>query len=835
LRHALAASVAAGAIAGPAYAEVKQFEVAAQPAATGIPEFGRQADVQILAAEAAVRGKRSHAVSGALTLNQGLGQLLAGTGLTVSSNDGHTVTLAAASTTPALLVSGAAAPATADPLIEEIIVTAQKRDEKIIDIPMAISALSNETLDRMGAMDFKDFARLTPGVSFRSTGPDENKIVIRGVSSVGGNSSTTGYYLDDTSLNAASANPDISTFDLNRVEFLRGPQGTLYGGGSMGGTIRFISNVPEMSAFKARVRMGVGSIEGGDAIYDFAGLINAPLVQDRVALRASLEVRHDGGWIDRQRPVINYNAFDPSQYQPDPLATREKNVNDLNVYTFRAALAVQATDNLKLTGSYYRQDTRAGGRFSFDEPPGSFDNQLQTRLINEPYRDLSEVYTLLAEYERNGYTVTSATSMTTRDNVRNDDVSASAYFLLTAFGIGDAISGAGLPPLTLFPARNHGTSFGRGLMEELRITTPQDKRLRATVGAFLNRSTGGGGVVMSMPGFNQQWFPVFPTDDALIIGVDVKAKATEAALFGEVYYDISPDLTFTAGLRYYNVSHHIRYVQDGLLVGASAYPTTGQEDGLNPKFVLSYKPNDDSLVYASAARGFRQGGSNPPPATPSAFPAHFTSDSLWTYEFGGKINAFDHRLTAAAAIYHTDWSDLQQEIDGGGTSFTANVGSAKIDGAEVELTALPADGLKLTASAGYNDARISEAGASTAVPAGERLLDVPKWTASSSVEYRRPLHDDLHFVVGGSYQYSSAVSGSFTPDSPDRRRDGYGTADARIGVEGADWSVTASATNLLDEQVVLAYPDAPLFNIPGRRLVVPLRPRTVSISFNRNF
>lgn len=741
--------------------------------------------------------------------------------------------------------------------IAEVIVTAQKRSQNVLEVPIAISALSGDVIDQLAAADFKDFARMSAGVSFRSVGPNQNKVVIRGVSSVGGSAATTGYYLDETPLSTQTSNIDVATFDLDRVEILRGPQGTLYGASSMGGTVKFVTTKPTMHEFQARVLASVGTIEGGGDNYEVAGMVNVPLVNDRMALRISGSSRHEGGWIDKQQPVLDYDPFDPAQYAADPQVRRQRDINDLDVDAVRATLRFDLTDDLHLTVSAYRQATQTGGQFNFDDPPGSFRDPLQARLLDEGLDDESNLYNALVEYDLAGYSLVSSTSVMERDIERVEDTSRLSFVFLSALDLGGGfllpqlLADLGLPPLHLYPTPYAFDSRARTFTQELRLSTPDDQRLRATVGLYYESNRITATSRNTLEGFSDIWLRLFQGEEELALRGTVRSEPTQKAAFGEIYFDIAPRWTLTAGLRYFESTDDTTFEVDGTLFnGFSSEQVASAEHGLNPKAALSYAPDDATLVYVSATKGFRAGGANR--AIPlslcadqlaelglSEAPRQFQSDSLWTYELGWKASVLDRRLSAAAAVYRTKWSDLQQSITllGGACdfSFTDNVGEATIDGAELELTALLSERLTLKATGSYNDAKISAAAANTPAEVGDPLQDAPRWTFALLAGYRHPLTDRLALLADAGYQYSSSVFGSFDVDSPDYRRDGYGLLNARVGVEGSSWSLVAGVTNVLDKDAELAFPDSAAANLPGYTRVVPVRPRTFGVTFEQRF
>ena len=707
--------------------------------------------------------------------------------------------------------------------LEEIIVTAQKRSQDLQNVPISITAIGSDELERIDSVNLGDFARRVPGLSFRNTGPGQNQIVVRGISSPNVIlRPTTGQYLDDTPVSALGFGAlDAGLFDLERIEVLRGPQGTLYGGGSMGGTVRFITAKPDFSTMSVRGDVSLASTEGGAESHAVNAGINLPF-SDKVALRASGYLREDGGWIERTRRLATYNPRVLSQYQADPSQPIERDVNDQDTRGIRLLLGIQPTQSLSITPSVFYQRISMDSPPNFDEPPGSQDRQLQTRSTSEPIEDEYALSNLTVKYDSGSLEWLSSSSYFERD--RFEILDSSTVPLALFYPVQTTL----VPAQTINDLRNHA------FVEELRVSTNGEGRLNWIAGVYYADNTLLQLQTSAAPGFSQQVMPI-PND--LFARNDRRLNTKDKAVFGEISYRLFDTLTATVGLRAFESESTSIVDRSGLLAaGIAQEPTvTSSDDGINPKFQLSWQATPDALVYATAAKGFRAGGGNPP--FPAAFcaadlaalgltdaPAEFEPDTLWNYEVGAKSRWLDNRLSVNGALYHIDWTDVQQSVSlGCGFGFLGNFGSARSRGAEFEIAAKVFDSLLLSTGAGYNEAELTGAGLpGLQGEAGDPLQDAPRWTVNGSADYSVPV--GARFVAGATlnYQYTSEVFGSFNPAHADYRRPGYSTAqlNARIGTDRYELSLFVN--NLTNTKAQAAFAGQ-VINIPGVRIVTPLR------------
>ncbi len=709
--------------------------------------------------------------------------------------------------------------------IEEVVVTAEKRSATVQSAPLSITALSGAQLKSQGITNVMQVAEQVPGISLRTSGPGQTELEMRGMSSSGGSSPTVGFYLDETPLSppAASLNgkvvidPDL--FDLNRVEVLRGPQGTLYGAGSMGGTIKLITNQPDLRTYAGDIDLTLsGTVHGGP---NGTGkvMVNFPLVTDKLALRIVGTEGYVSGWTDRY--VVNPfpNAIDPGPACPgwpgcvrgDVTAHVTQTIPDVNwewQQSARASLLAKPIPDLSIDTSFMFQRITMGGYNDYDQSPGdSYLGHFQPFNIHEPFSDRFDLVSSTWNYDLDFATLTSATSYWTRRESQTQDLAESIYNLFQYFGF----SGVPHTPVTLTE-----TDPSHQFSEEIRLASSGEGRLKWLIGAFYSQ-------LESI--YNDT------NEDALLAGFSTGGAAanplgiiynsynpfhiSQYAFFGEASYRLTDSVRLTAGLRYFSYSTSVQEQQSGIgTFYGNAIPQvasyTESASGITPKFNVSWEPDHDLTVYATAAKGFRPGGVNlpiPPQIGCALSTEVYGPDTAWDYELGEKARMFDSRLSVNADVYYITWSNIQQLINQPcGYPLTTNAGSAKSYGPEFELNAKLTPELTLTISAAYTHATLTSvntlvtAAAPSLVP-GAAILNIPRYTESTSLAYKRPLND--------AYDFFARVTNSLVGPSVDTsytREDlqSYDLIGARCGVQGDHWSGTFFIDNLTNKHAELS-------------------------------
>ena len=721
----------------------------------------------------------------------------------------------------------------------DIVVTAQKRAESIQEVPFSISAFSQADLAKRGVESLYDVSRIAPSLAVLSSGPGENNLIIRGISSIAGSAATVGYYLDDTPI-AASSNAallstrgviDPSLLDIARIEVLRGPQGTLYGSSSMGGTVRFISNQPDAERVEGRVHTELSGTHHGGFNYDFDGVLNVPIVSDRVALRVAGYYKFEDGYIDRY-------AIDPANYLGiDPASRRQQGVNTYRTYGTRASLLVKVTDRLTITPSILYQYTRLGSPFTFDAVPGSLSNPIQNRDVAEPNVQKSVIGNIVVREDTGPVELLSSTSYYDRDVRITEDASKVISFFF------------GTPAVT--PVGITGDYRNHELTEEVRATTKLSGPFQAIIGGFYHDVRAPLASAIPFPAnFPYLAAQPFASFNSIYRGTR-RATLKEYAGFGELSYRIIPRVTVRGGVRVFQVNQTFDQTGDGVFNGGfSEVYGTSRDHGVTPKGSIEWQVTPDKLLYATASRGYRPGGpNNPAPASlcgaelaglglAQSQLTRYGADSLWNYEVGAKTSWLGRRLTVNGSAFYIDWSRVQQQIVlQCGFNLTANFGGATSRGGELEVNFQPTRKLTFGAGAGYTDAYLRNAVPGTPAQRGDPLQGVPRWTVSGSGEYRDRLTDALKGFGRVDLSYVGPATFLYDRTSPFARRAGFTIVNARLGLEPdrMPWEASLFVKNVFDVRGETDLPVAIAADLPTTRREGLNEPRTIGISAGYRF
>jgi len=738
----------------------------------------------------------------------------------------------------ALGIAGTALAATSEEAssgsqLEEIVVTAQKRESTIETTPISITALSGADLQERGISDIQSVVQTVPGVSMRTSGPGQTELEMRGMTSSGGNSSTVGFYLDDIPLTApASAQNgkvviDPSLFDLNRIEVLRGPQGTLYGSGSMGGTIKLVPNAPDPKAFDVSSELMLGGTSGGDSLdRTFNAMVNLPL-GNTAAVRVVGTLEHMSGWIDRIVAAPGaFPAPGPNGTRGDvaaaPVAADYHDVNDENLRTLRVSMLWNPTDRLSIAPSFMYQEVTQGGLSLIDSDPGTNTNY-QPYNSPEPFLDRIDIGALSVKYHFDVADLTSVTSYWTRDeNLQQDgteevaDIVGESYYPSSPGGS---------------PGHNLPTSLeddkSKQVSEELRVTSAGNGPFKWLLGYFYQDFESDWDLWVYTP-FNNgvpdasgQFIPNLFTQIQ-------PTKLIQNSVFGEASYTVFDKLTATVGARRYAYENSVNTAVSGYFSSSvgpqnTYFSTYERNTGVTPKFDLSYQANPNLLVYTTVAQGFRPGGGNQPvpvsgpdsclAALESEFhtntpPLGFNPDKVLSYELGEKFRDGSGRFTLNSAGYFENWQHIQQNVPlPCGFPITGNAGAAHIYGAELEASALLAPGLVLSLNGSFSHARYVANG-SPGTTIDERVQSVPDVTASGSLSYRRPITDRLAFIGRVDTDYvGSRIDVTFGPNT----LPAYALTNLRAGVDGGHWSAVLFVNNAANRVALLS--DSPAINV----------------------
>ena len=775
--------------------------------------------------------------------------------------------------------------------LEEVVVTAQRREQSIQDVPISVTALSQEQLDAQGVRSVDEVARLTPGITFQRADARNgamSTISIRGIASTGG-ASTTGVYIDDTPIQVralgaggAAFNAFPGVFDLERVEVLRGPQGTLFGAGSEGGTVRFITPQPDLRKFGVYGRSEFSTTQGGDPSYELGVAFGAPLVEDRIAVRLSAWVRRDGGWVDR----VNWSragltAYPAATPYPPTAPTRSSVTNAVdadsnwqNSSAFKAAISFAPTENLTITPSLYYQrmtmnDTPAFWAALSDPGSNEFNNG---NAINAESKDHFYLPALKIDWAFAGLRLVSNTSYFNRDSEAINDYSSFETALwgqvFTTAGIPGSIPYLNGPyyPAGFTPATSFQGNLQNNIAQELRLQSDDaDARINWVVGLFYSHSRQTAIQIVSDPGLfgfiastNAVGFGP-PLEDGRYTFVQdpVIARDKQLALYAQADFRLTDRFTVTAGVRAADTKFEATANYHGFVVGPPVVDSGSQhEKPVTPKLGVSFKVNADNMLYASASKGYRIGGYNPRVGAPCASDANysgyrtlFDSDSVWSYELGSKNELLDSRVRINTSLYHIDWKNIQQVIglSSCGFAYTANLGKARSQGVDLQAELALTDRLVAGLAVGYNDARFTETvktvptATRNLITAGDHIVGWP-WTLAVSAQYNFAAWNSHDAYVRADYQYQAKQTDTVPGTNP--QNGGFQPwavfhlpqttqLSLRAGMKFDRWDVSVFGTNLTADHPILSSASSVNFGIPGGLVgynQTTFRPRTFGVT-----
>jgi len=703
---------------------------------------------------------------------------------------------------------------------EEVVVTARKRTESMFEVPISITVVSQEFIQNLGAQDFTALIPNIPSLNAYQNGPGRTRLYIRGIANGAGNDNdtqngeTVAIYLDEIPISLGAMNPEIGLFDLERVEVLRGPQGTLYGAGSMAGTIRQVSRKPNLSEVEGVFEAGISNIAHGSSGYTIKGLINAPVVEDKFGVRASAYYNDFGGYLDN-------------------ILTGEKDINDGTSKGAKVSARGLIGENFIVDFSYFYYDYSDNGR-----PEDADDTPFLTR--NYPsfdgYDDEMNIYNMTLNYDLGWGEIVSSTSYFDREITNRRSL--------------DLLFELALPP-GITPHELVDSTDLNVFSQEIRIASTTDAPFQWIAGLYMDKKDT----------YYLNTFPVPGADE--VLGVPSSAFGAPAdnlfwgyddltvktwALFGEAYYTLDK-WTFTGGLRYFNWKQDIDFYQSGLFNGgANSDPRPqGKTDGVNPKINVSYDVNDNLLIYGTVSRGFRYGGING--AIPESVCADelatvereggdvrfFDPDKLWNYEVGAKGNSSDGNFFYSVSYFHMKWDDMQTSRSFEcGFGFRENVGKATSQGVELELDAALTDRLTLSFGGSYIDSVLDEDVPNLDAEKGDQVPYVPKFSFSTSADYVFPINDTLNGFVWGNVEYVGDRHTEFShdPNTNYRKMDAFTIANLRVGVRWDDFDFSVYLHNVFDDDGVIRALRRPPFDPDA---VIRTQPRTFGIILRKYF
>ncbi len=717
-----------------------------------------------------------------------------------------------------------------DLVLEEVIVTASKREVRIQDLALSVSALSGSDLEDEMALDFSDYAESVPGLSYNGGEPGNSKLIIRGISTDSFNAqlqSTVGVYIDEMpgiDVFIPTSTPDLHMFDIDRVEVLRGPQGTLWGSSAMGGAIRIITNRPDVTENQYATRIQAGSVSDGDFDYGLDGMANFVLSPDSLALRLTAYTRTDAGYLDA--PNLG-----------------KKDSNKTTVSGGRASLRWLATDRLTvdLTATYQKIDADDGAAAWLNDPlnpsvSATAKDRLRFNYIPETRDQRFTVGNMVIEYD---FDNASLISSTTYGDLKLDSVS-------------DQTPNTSLPVVpitggTVFKSGFFSDDKSNTFTQELRlVSTYQDSAFDWVLGVFyLNNDRELRSYQGLLDNAELYPFPLLPGD--VQFTQDIDNGRTEKAAFGELTWHIGDRWDAVVGARYFDNKQNFR-TELTFAPFAPGFPpfiqqgdTTTSENDITPKFSLAFRPNDDMMFYALASKGYRLGGANQAAlGLPFPIPTTFDSDSLWNYELGARTTWNDGRIILNATYFYVDWSDIQSAFRLNlpplpPFPYFVNAGTAHSTGIEFELTALLGDNWEIhtaiTALEAEMDTVSEIAGGITDVQPGAKLPGTPKFQASTWIRYMFTM-----FGKDSSVRVSHRYIGESNFDLvSDAVQGDYNVFNLLLNSQISDnWTLSFFVKNLADDDgVTSTIPGIPFAGFADKRYLV--RPRTIGLSLQGYF
>jgi iron complex outermembrane receptor protein len=753
----------------------------------------------------------------------------------------------------------AAAGAAADTeSLETITVTARKRDESLAHVPVSITVFTGDALEKYNIQSFTDYATKTPNVSFSYGGgptgiADARTVAIRGITgqNLFGTAGATGFYIDDTPV-PGSVDPRV--LDIDNIEVLKGPQGTLFGESSLGGNVRLITKKPNLEkdefsfTTQAGLTSGGGSADGGASVIG-----NLALVPDKLALRAVLFFNHDAGYLTRTFP----NPSSPAAGDPNYPAPRTSVGNQGAVSTYGGSVAalLKVTDNFDATLRVMFQNSTDHGFPATFAPLPSFTPDYTLNRAYDVQPRATDVWALPSldlKYTGQGWSFVSSTSYFYRHTQDLEDSTYGTQQVLTNY-----YEVSGLPNQ---PFIWDGEHYHDQITEEMRVSFDPWHNLSGTLGAFYSRThskfnippTYANGLTTATVPTPAGPVDAWPSDE--IWTQNNPALQKDKSIFGELYYKFFDQFTLTAGARQYWLSQEADYTADGFMNGGPtpSNPQHNSQSGTDPKVGLSYQVTSDTMVYASASKGFRAGGAQADVTfcstanLPSSAVTDLKSDTLWSYEVGTKMQLPHPGLLLSAAAFHIDWKNLQQQVAlPCGFYFDVNGGEATINGAEIELDGHLSQALQVRFGVGYEHTDITEPGAlgDLGVQPGSRILGTPAWNASLGAVYTQPLTNSIDGFVSADYSYTgnsvALLNGGYGVEST---RPSFSLANLRFGIDHEKSEFSLNIHNLTNAKPNLGdigYVGYAQYQNYAAGTIIPqvatLQPLTVILQYKQGF
>ncbi|MES2148946.1 MAG: TonB-dependent receptor [Pseudomonadota bacterium] len=701
--------------------------------------------------------------------------------------------------------------------IDKVIVTAQKREQAAIDVPASVTSLNTEQLARNGQVRLEDYVAQVPGLSISSSRPGFTQVSLRGITTgVAQSAASTAIYIDEApigSVNAyasgSSITPDLDPADLQRIEVLKGPQGTLYGAGALGGLMRYVTAPADFQKFKGSVTMGASRVaEGADGSVGRFSL-NVPFSDHTMALRLSGFSRKDPGFIDN--------------------VSGGNDVNGSKIEGGRVAFSWIVNNGWKVNAFALTQRVNSDGAPVEDVDATTlkplYGDLQQKRYAPEKGHAQLDVYNVTIHGEVGPFELVSSTTQQEVASSQDGDgtpgygVALGPLFKITGLGI-----------------VSHKVTNTRRLSQEVRLrASALNDKLDYEAGLYYTKEDSSN-VIPSFDPFSTTTGAAYTTLPS-IIKAAILTRYKEYSLFGNASYAFTPQFDVLAGLRYAKDDQSYSQDYSGLLVGAKPVliDSGSKNDKATYLVTARYKPTRTDVVYARAATGYRPGGPNAvPPAAAASAPQSFQPDTLTSYELGYKAVLDGGKLSIEAAVFSTQWKDIQIQTSANGFNFFVNGGAATSRGAEASIMYFPMAGLSLRAATGYTQARLSEAAPAAGGLDGDALPFVPKMTASLGATYRWPVMAGWFGYAGSTVGYTGERRSDFSAKSP-KDVPAYTTVNLSAGIEDASWRLALYVKNLADTRGITYLKSRSLTAAGNPFAAGMIAPRTVGMDLNYRF
>lgn len=760
---------------------------------------------------------------------------------------------------------------------QEIVITATKRESTIQEVPFSVNAQTQQDIERSGATTIEDVSRSVAGMSVQNLGPGQSQVSLRGVSAgqvvrdQPGVKEQVGVYIDESVISLSLFTPDLDLFDLNRIETLRGPQGTLFGSGSVGGTLRYITNQPDLEDYAATIEANVNTVTDGGEGGHLKGMVNLPLVDGALGLRLVGYHTEYAGFIDaiREGGAIT------------------EDVNEGSRSGLRAALGMQLTPNLLVTPRIVYQMVEMDGfnrqevynllanPYTTTRPPVTFDERQQFLALDEEFSDETFIGDVTVNWDLGAVDLTSITSFVSRNILVSRDATSLTGSVSVDLGFD--------PDAVVLPSNLRDTTDLDQFTQEVRLASDYGGPFEWLLGAFYSDVDRVYHQRLPTPGYD------FYTDLALGAGTaaavangfpadspynsDLPYDFKQFALFGEASYDLTERLTVTAGARFYDFDEQRRFTSGGLFSNGDDRTDSTNSSGISPRAIVSYDITPEVALNVQASQGFRLGGVNDPLNLPLCSPQDeaifggyqtYEDETSWNYEAGVKVTRPRYFFNAAG--YYNDISDLQVTLDAGSCSsrIVFNVPEAHAAGVEVEFGWTPFTGFEVSFAGSWVEAEFDSTvrdglgNVIGGIREGNRLPSVPEYQAALTTAYYFPLArwgEGLEGFLAGSVQHMGSRftqpsdqepgAGDFVSNLPfagatgnevtsvDLELDPYTILNLNAGIQTENWAVILFANNVTDENANLAFDR----ERGGRaRLAFHTNPpRTVGLTVRRSF